>query len=80
MIQPKNEIEDLLLSITKNCETLIYQTHRKADETLGFKTIKPRGTFHFKPSIQVKGDWILGLVGLDVYNSILIITQYNKKN
>ena len=26
MIQPKNKTEDLLLSITKNCETLLKQT------------------------------------------------------
>ena len=37
MIRPKNETENLLLSITKNCETLIKQTHRKAEETLEFK-------------------------------------------
>ena len=51
MICPKNETEDLLLSITKNCETLIEQTHRKAEETLEFKMTKPRETFHFKPPI-----------------------------
>ena len=28
MIQPKNETENLLLSITKNCEKLVEQTHR----------------------------------------------------
>ena len=37
MIQPKNETEDLLLSITKNCEKLIEQTHRKSEELLKFK-------------------------------------------
>ena len=36
MIKPKNETEDLLLSITKNCETLIEQTHIKFEETLEF--------------------------------------------
>ena len=30
MIPPEIETEDLLFSITKNCETLIKQTHRKA--------------------------------------------------
>ena len=75
MIRPKNETEDLLLSITKNCETLIDQTHRKAEETLDFKMIKPRETFHFKPPIQVKGDWKIGLVDLEVYNSIFNITE-----
>ena len=37
MIKPKNQTEDLLLSITKNCGTLIEQTHRKPEETLEFK-------------------------------------------
>ena len=79
MIRPKNETEGLVLSITKNCETLIEQTHRKAEETLEFKMIKPRETFLFKPPIQVKGDWMIGLVDLEVYNSIFNITEGNKK-
>ena len=41
--------------------------------------IKPRETFHFKPSIQVKGDWMIGLVDLEVYNSIFNITEQNNK-
>ena len=40
MIRPKNESEDLILSITKNCGTLIEQTHRKAEETLESKMTK----------------------------------------
>ena len=56
MIRPKNQTEDLLLSITKNCETLIKQTHRKAEETLEFKMVKPRGTIHFNPPVEVKED------------------------
>ena len=79
MIKPKNETEDLLLSITKNCQTLIEQTHRKAEETLEFKMIKPRETFHFRPPIQVKGDWMIGLTDLEVYNSIFNITEENNK-
>ena len=79
MIRPKTQTEDLLLSITKNCETLIEQTHRKAEETLEFKMIKPRETFHLKPPIQVKGDWMIGLVDLEVYNSIYNITEENNK-
>ena len=79
MIRPKIETEDLLLSITKNCETLIDQTHRKAEETLEFKMIKPRETFHFKPPIQTKGDWMIGLTDLEVYNSIFNITEQNNK-
>ena len=60
MIRPKNETEDLLLSVTKNCETLIEQTHRKPEETLEFKMNKSRETFHFTPPVQIKGDWMIG--------------------
>ena len=79
MIRPKNQTEDLLLSITKNCETLIEQTHTKPQETLEFKMIKPRETFRFKPPIQIKGDWMIGLTDLEVYNSIFNITEENNK-
>ena len=79
MIRPKNQTEDLLLSITKNCETLIEQTHTKPQETLEFKMTKPRETFHFKPPIQIKGDWMIGLTDLEVYNSIFNITEENNK-
>ena len=79
MIQPKNRTEDLLPSITKNCETLIEQTHRKAEETLEFKMIKPRETFHFKPALSIEGFWMIGLADLEVYNSIFNITEENNK-
>ena len=79
MIQPKTETEVLLLSITKNCQTLVQQTHRKPEETLEFKMLKPRETFHFKPPIQIKGDWMLGLIDLKVYNSIFNITKENNR-
>ena len=77
MIRPRNETEDFLLSITKNCETLIDQTHRKAEETLEFKMTKPRETFHFKPPIQIV--WMIGLTDLEVYNSVYNITEENNK-
>ena len=79
MIIPKIEIEDLLLSITKNCEKLVDQTHRKPEKTLEFKMLKPRETFHFNPSIHTKGDWMLGLIDLEAYNSIFNITKENNK-
>ena len=42
MIQPKIQTEDLLLSIIKNCETLIKrEAHTKAQETLEFEMITP---------------------------------------
>ena len=79
MIRPKTETENLLLSITKNCQTLVQQTHRKPEETLEIKMLKPRETFHFNPPIQIKGDWMIGLVDLEVYNSIFNITKENNK-
>ena len=77
MIQSKNETEDLLLSITKNCETLIEQTHKKAEEMLEFKLTKSRETFHFNPSFEVKENWMIGLISLEVYRSIYNITPEN---
>ena len=79
MIRPKNETEDLLLSITKNCETLIELTHRKAEDTVEFKMNKSREKFHFKPPIQFQGDWMIELTNLEVYISILNITEKNNK-
>ena len=79
MIQPKNETENLLLSITKNCEKLVEQTHRKPEETLEFKMTKPREIFHFYPPLHTKGDWMLGLIDLEVYNSNFNITEENNK-
>ena len=41
--------------------------------------IRPKETFHFKPSIQINGDWMLGLTDLEVYISIFDITEENNK-
>ena len=59
MIRLKNETEDILLSMTKNCEMLIEQTHRITEETLEFKMIKPGETFHFQQPILIDGSWML---------------------
>ena len=40
---------------------------------------KSRESFHFKPPIQVKGDWMIGLTDLEVYISIFNITEENNK-
>ena len=40
---------------------------------------KSRETFHFKPAIQVKEDWMLGLTDLEVHISIFNITEENIK-
>ena len=40
---------------------------------------KSRETFHFKPLISTEGFWMIGLTSLEVYNSILNITEENTK-
>ena len=77
MIRPKNDTEDFLLSITKNCETLFEQTHRKPQDILEFKFDKSRETFHFNPPIEMIGSWMLEISGVEVYDSIVFITKQN---
>ena len=79
MTRFENETEDLLLSITKNCETLKKQPQTKLEETLEFKLIKSREAFSFKPSISVEGSWMVRLTALEVYNSIFNIAEENNK-
>ena len=79
MIRSKNETEDLLLSIAKNCELLFQQTHTKLEETLKFNFIKPRETFHFNPPSLIEGYWLIGLTILEVHNSISNLTEENNK-
>ena len=74
MVRPKNETEKLFLSITKDCKTLIKQTHTRAHKTLEFKLTKPRETFSFKPWISIEGPWLIGLISLEIHNFIFILT------
>ena len=79
MIRSKNEIENFLLSISKNCETLIYQSRTHPQETLEIKKSKTRETFHLNPPIQIEGDWMIGLTSLENYNSLFNTTEENNK-
>ena len=44
-----------------------------------FKLNKPREVFPFNPPVQIKGDWIIGLLSLEVYNSFFNITEDRNK-
>ena len=77
MIRPRNKPEDLLLSRSKNCETLNKQTHTRSQETLEFKPTQTKDTFSFKPPISIEGFWMIGLTSLEKYNSIFNITEKN---
>ena len=79
MIRLEDETEDLLLSITKNCETLIKQTHTRPHETLELKLIQSRDTFFSRPPISIGEAWMLGLTSLEVYGSIFKKTEENNK-
>ena len=79
MIWPIIETEDLLLSIIKNCETLIKQIPMRSQETLKFKPSKSGITLPFEPPILIEGCWMKGLTNLEVYNSIFHITEENNK-
>ena len=52
MIQPRYQTQNLFLSVTKNCETLIKQTNTKPYETLETKLTKPRESFSFKRAVS----------------------------
>ena len=78
-IRPKNGTKGFLLSITKNCESLIHQIHIRPEETLEFRMFKPRETIRFNAAIQVEGDWMLGLIYLEVYNYIFNINITSNK-
>ena len=69
LIRLKKKTEDLLLSKTKNCETLIEQTPRKAEEKFDFKLDKSRKICRFNPPVEVKEDWMIGLTSLEIYKS-----------
>ena len=68
VIRPKMQTEDLLLTIPKKCQMLIEQTLTKPEETLEFKMIKPKETFHFNRPVDVKEYRMIGLTGREVYS------------
>ena len=53
MIRNENQPEFLLISITKNCQTLFAQTKTKPQETLEFKMGKQMQTFSFNTPIKI---------------------------
>ena len=60
MIRPKNQTEDLIVSLSENCKTLIQQIHTKSQEKLGYKLTKPKELFSSEPSISLDGSWMIG--------------------
>ena len=79
MIILKTETKVLLLSITKNWETLHKETHTKPQVTIEFTLTKSTEAFSFKASISNEGSWMLRLKSLELHNSIFNITEQNNK-
>ena len=79
MVQVKNQTEEKILSITKNCATLNKQTHKKPQKTMDFKFTQPTEIFSFEPAISIERCWKVGLTSLELYNSIFIKTEENNK-
>ena len=44
-----------------------------------FKLTTSRETFQFHPPTPIEGSWMLGLLSLEIYNSIFNITEENNK-
>ena len=59
---PKNLSEGLLLSNTKNTDTLFEQAKTKPQETFDLKWTKQRDTFSLEVALSIEdGEWMLGL-------------------
>ena len=67
MIKHKNETKKLLLTLTKDCETLINQIHTKAEETFEYKMIQSEQKFDFKPPIPTEVSWMIGITDLSAF-------------
>ena len=78
-VTPNNQNETLLLEMVKKLDQIEQNTHTKPQETLEFKMTKPKETFHFDKDLIIPEKWLLGLVNLQVYNTVYNITDRNNK-
>ena len=72
-------INELLLLIKKQTDTLIEQTKTKPQETLEFKMYKQMQSFSFNPPINLveEGKWLIGVSSFECTNSVFNITNKN---
>ena len=69
----------MLLSIKKNCEKFIKQTHGKPQETKEFKLTQQEKPFTFKPPISIERSWMTGFTSWEVYKSVFNVIKENNK-
>ena len=79
MLRSKNETEELIFSITRNCDTLNRPTHTKPQETLEIKLTQSNETFSFTPLISIEGCWMIWLTSLQANDSVFNITEENNE-
>ena len=72
-------INELLLLIKKQTDTLIEQTKTKPQETLEFKMNKQMQTFSFNPpkNLVEEGKWLIAVSSLECINSVFNVTDDN---
>ena len=72
-------MNELLLLIKKDTDTLIDQTKTKSQETLEIKMNESMQTFSFSPPINLvqEGKWLLGKTSIEATNSVFDITHGN---
>ena len=56
-----------------------WTAHTKAGGTLVYILTIPTIEFSFKPPIQIDESWMIGLTGLELYNSFFNIAEENKE-
>ena len=70
--------EILLLEMAKSNREIAQNTKIKQQETLEFKLDKNAKYFKFdEPLLLERGEWQMGLISLEVYNSVYNITEKN---
>ena len=76
VVYDKNEI--LLLEIAKSNQEIAQNTKIKKQETLEFKMQKNGKYFKFDESLILeRGEWQMGVISFEVYNSVYNITSKN---
>ena len=66
----KIKAQDLLLLITESTDILVEQTRTKPQETLEFKLNRSYEYFPFESLLELEDEWMIGLISIEVYNSI----------
>ena len=69
--------ETLLLAIAKSNLDIVDNTRSQPQETLEFKMNKHQKSFPFDPPLQLPDKWMMGVISLEVYNSVFNVTERN---